>query len=69
MVKLVVKYRCPKCGKVGNLVMTEHKDRQKGTFFHRIRMIHISKTGRKECLLATLRASKSKQEESPRKAK
>jgi hypothetical protein len=44
-------YRCPKCGKIGYLVMTEVKDRKKGTFSYRFRMIHVSKGKRTECFL------------------
>jgi hypothetical protein len=47
------KYTCPKCGKVGYLVMSEIKDFRKGTFFYRFRMIHATKGSRKECVLTT----------------
>jgi len=52
------KYTCPKCGKVGYLVMSESKDFTKGTFFYRFRMIHASKGSRKECLITTYYPSK-----------
>ncbi len=54
------KYTCPKCGKVGYLVMSETKDFKKGTFFYRFRMIHASKGARKECVLTTYNPSQTK---------
>jgi len=48
------KYRCPKCGREGYLVLTEDRNYRTGTFSYRIRMIHVSKGSRKECLLTIL---------------
>jgi hypothetical protein len=49
--------------------MSESKDRQRGTFFYRFRMIHASKGTRTECLLTTYHPSrvKGKAKESSRR--
>lgn len=63
------KYRCPKCGREGYLVLTEDKDYSTGTFSYRVRMIHVSKDTRKECLLTTLRPQQLKRKKRGRKKK